>query len=295
MSTKKFREIRLSKANKERLALINQIIRDYQADGYTLTLRQLYYQLVSRDLIPNEDSEYKKLGKLLVEGRMGGIVSWDAIEDRTRKVKYQSAWDSPKSLLESAARQFRLDRRRGQDCLIEVWVEKDALSQVVNRACVPYGVSVMVNRGYGSVTAMHDAYERFLINQAKFRKHLILYLGDHDPSGIDMVRDVESRINKMLEVSRCDAVEVKHIALTMEQIRQYNPPPNPAKITDSRAAEYIEKFGPTSWEVDALPPNILNQLIVDNIESMYDMEVWGSVVEEESDYREQLNDIASKF
>ena len=293
-----FREIRLSPSNQVKLQVINDIIVDYQNDGYTLTLRQLYYQLVSRDLIPNEDKEYKKLSRLLTEGRMGGIVDWNAIEDRLRKVSKVGTWDNPKSILYSAIKQYAVDQLQDQDTYLEVWVEKDALSQVVKRAAHKYQVPVLVNRGYGSVTAMYDTYERI---QEKLwgkytQKALILYLGDHDPSGLDMVRDVRSRVGEMLVHDGLEhRFDVKHIALTMDQIRTYNPPPNPAKVTDSRAGDYIKNHGNKSWEVDALPPEVLNELIINHLEYYLDIdkiEHWRDMQESE---RNQMRTMIDNF
>lgn len=272
----KFRELRLSKANRLRLDQINRIISQYKAKGYTLTLRQLYYQLVSQDVIPNKDSEYKKLGRLLVEGRMGGVVAWDAIEDRLRQVRKMAAWTSPREILDAAANQFRINKQKGQEVYVEVWVEKDALSQVVQRAANRWQVPVMVNRGYGSVTMMYDAYQRMytaIRNGAK--QCVVLYLGDHDPSGLDMVRDVQARVGEMLDYDHLgNLFHVRQIALTKKQIEDHDPPPNPAKLTDSRAGEYVEKHGYTSWEVDALPPEVLDELIKEEVGKLVNMRKW---------------------
>src|SRR5687767_11204774 len=124
----KFRELKLSKDNKVRLELINKIIIGYQNQGYKLTLRQLYYQLVTRNVIPNKDAEYSKLSKLLAEGRMGGIVDWDAIEDRLRVPYTPASWETPEEMLDVAASQYKMPRMDDQETYLEVWVEKDALS-----------------------------------------------------------------------------------------------------------------------------------------------------------------------
>lgn len=105
-----FRRIRLNKANKERLQTINDIIGKYQSQGYVLTLRQLYYQLVSAAIIPNKQSEYSKLSTLLKEGRMGGIVDWDAIEDRLRIPSVPGSWENPREIIEMAAEGYALPR-----------------------------------------------------------------------------------------------------------------------------------------------------------------------------------------
>ncbi|HEB13551.1 MAG TPA: hypothetical protein ENI13_01070 [candidate division CPR3 bacterium] len=272
-----FREkLHLSKSNIERLDTINEIIEEYSDDGYTLTLRQLYYQLVSRDIIPNRVQEYAKLSTLLVKGRMAGVVDWDAIEDRIR-VPFLPYWvEDIEAAINDTIEQYRLDRQDGQDVYIELWVEKDALSGVLKRITSHYHIKLMVNRGYSSCTAIHDAYLRFREEEREDKKIVILYLGDHDPSGLDMVRDIEDRLNEFGVYP-----EVKPIGLTMAQIKKYNPPSNPAKITDPRAKWYIEEYGDNSWEVDALNPKTLNELVEKNVEDLIDMELFEKKIRKE--------------
>lgn len=291
----KFREIKLSNKNKEKLNLINSIIKEYADDGYTMTLRQLYYQLVSRDIIPNKQNEYAKISKLLKEGRMAGIVDWNAIEDRLR-VPYLPYWNTdPKEAVDDAIRQYRLNRQEEQDVYLEVWVEKDALSGVLKRVTSKYHVNLLVNRGYGSVTAIHDAYMRFARHIRKGKECRILYLGDHDPSGMDMIRDINERINEMLRAKYCNWFKIDAIALTMEQIKKYNPPKNPAKMTDPRAKWYVDKFGYNSWEVDALDPKTLNKLLSEKIEENIDLELFNTMLESEEKDKDKLRKLATKL
>lgn len=298
-------KLRLSATNKKQLQLINTIIEEYRSEGYRLTLRQLYYQLVSRDVIENKQSEYSKLSTLLTKGRMAGVVDWDAIEDRLRVPDRPSAWESPREVVEAAADQYRRDRMQGQDRHIEVWVEKDALSGVLRRITHEYGVNLMINRGYSSTSAMHDSYERIEKAWDADQNVTILYLGDHDPSGLDMVRDIKDRISTFATLYFCcdeedieyyldEKFEVRRVALTTQQIEEYNPPPNPAKVKDPRAEWYIERFGPTSWEVDALPPPTLLQIVRDNIARIIDQEMYEDALEREEREREMLKKIASQ-
>lgn len=274
-------KLRLSKANKERLSVINSILEDYSAQGYVLTLRQLYYQLVSRDIIPNESRQYVQLSNILKKGRMAGIVDWSAIEDRIRKPKLPYWALDPQDAIRDMIRTYRLNRMQDQALNIEVWVEKDALSNVLWRVTSKYHVRLMVNRGYSSVTAMHDAAERLMDGD------MILYFGDHDPSGLDMIRDIEERLFDFNK-----EIQVVPVALTMEQIKQYNPPPNPAKITDPRSGWYIKEYGHTSWELDALPPNVLIDLVESHIKKNIDMDLWQDQVDQE---QEDIREIKSKF
>lgn len=283
-------ELHMSAANKERLQTINEIIEEYNAQNYRLTLRQLYYQLVSRDVIPNKAEEYAKLSVLLGKGRMAGFVDWDAIEDRIRR-PYLPYWVlGIPDAIEDTIKQYRLNRQYSQDNYIEVWVEKDALSGVLKRVTSEYHVNLMVNRGYSSITAMHDAYNRFARAERMGQSGIILYLGDHDPSGVDMVRDISTRLTEF-GVS----VDVQHIALTDDQIAKYNPPPNPTKVSDPRAKDYIAKYGNTSWEVDALRPDVLHKLVVSSIEGNIDMDSFNEQVEQEREDIEKLKALQEKF
>ena len=280
--------LRMSNDNQARLQTINEIIEEYVDQGYRLTLRQLYYQLVSRDIVPNQQKEYKKLSSLLVKGRMAGYVDWDAIEDRLRK-PFIPYWSNGKrDALNDTIEQYRLNRQRGQETYVELWVEKDALSGVLQPVTAEYHVRLMVNRGYSSCSAMYDAFNRFHGSGAD--RNVILYLGDHDPSGLDMIRDIQERLNEF-----GTSLEVRHIALTMEQIDEYNPPPNPAKVTDPRSGNYIDEFGAVSWEVDALDPPTLHELVRHNIESLIDLDLYLSVIDQEEDDKTTLRKLRGKL
>lgn len=288
-------ELHLSPKNKETLETINSIIEEYRKEGYKLTLRQLYYQLVSRDVIPNKQSEYAKLSTILTKGRMVGIVDWDAIEDRLRVPNKAPSWEDPAEIIEVCAKQYRKDRLEDQTVYIEAWVEKDALSGVLKRVTNKYGIHLMVNRGYSSTSAMHDSYERFKQAWEEGKTVHILYLGDHDPSGIDMIRDIRERT---AEFARGDGNayefenlwDINRIALTGKQIKKYNPPPNPTKLTDPRAKWYMERYGNTCWEVDALNPKILNELLDENIEKLINYDNYLTKLEEEEKDKEKLQE-----
>lgn len=280
--------LHLSKSNHDRLDQINVIVEEYRLQGYKLTLRQLYYQLVSRDVIPNKVEEYAKLSTILVKGRMAGIVDWEAIEDRIRVPKIPFYTTGIHGGINTLINQYRLDRMQDQDVYIEVWVEKDALSGVISRVTEKYHVRLMVNRGYSSATAMHDAAERIINATDEGKDATILYLGDHDPSGMDMVRDIR---NRLLEFGA--DVEVDHCALLDEQIEKYNPPPNPAKVTDPRAGKYISQYGKTSWEVDALTPTVLNGIIQKKIEAMIDHTKYRAMLLQENTDIEKMKRFAN--
>lgn len=289
MAKIKFRDVHLSKTNIGQLRTINGIIEEYQRSGYSLTLRQLYYQLVSRDIIPNKQAEYSKLSTILKEGRMGGYVDWDAIEDRLRRPDKPAEWDSPADIIKACINQYRVHRMEGQETYIEVWVEKDALSGVLKRVTSKYGIPIVVNRGYSSATAMYDAHNRF---EEAYRTNdqdaLVIYVGDFDPSGQDMIRDILDRIN---EFDGSYTFDVIPIALTWDQIETYGPPPNPAKLTDPRAVEYIKRYGPQSWEVDALRPEVLHQIVEAAIHYNTSMPLYEATLAKEEQEKDKLKSL----
>lgn len=272
-----------------RIALCNKIVQEYQGQGLRLTLRQLYYQLVSRNVIPNTEKSYKSLGKTVSEGRLAGMIDWDAIEDRNREPVQWAEYENLEQLIESTKYRYRLPRWEGQRNYVELWVEKAALAGVLRPLASKYHVTLMVNRGYSSQSAMYESAQRFLEHGGQ--KPILFYLGDHDPSGEDMVRDIYDRL-VMFGVNR---VEVRKLALTMEQVQEYQPPPNPAKMTDSRAPKYVEEHGSDSWEVDALNPVTLAQIIESAFKSVTDMAKMGKIIRREKRELARLGEMLPKF
>jgi len=290
MGTEQYREPKkLNSANQRLLDQIIGVVEDYGQQGYKLTLRQLYYQLVSQDIIPNTMLSYKKIGKMLADARMCGQVDWNIIEDRVRVPKIPSSWDGIQDIVKSALYSYRRNRWQGQDNYVEVWVEKDALSGVLLPITQEYHVHLMVNKGYSSVSAMHDAALRIMDEQDD-KSCTILYFGDHDPSGEDMVRDIKDRLTEF----GCD-IEVEKVALTMAQIQRYNPPPNPVKMTDSRAGRYTDRHGDESWELDALKPQVLKNLVTSNIQNLLDMDKFQDIVERENAEKRALEKFAKDY
>ena len=263
---------------------------DYAAQGYDLTLRQLYYQFVARDLLPNKQSEYKRLGSIINDARLAGLLDWDHLVDRTRNLRDLAHWDDPESIVTAVAKQYRTDRWASQKYRVEVWVEKDALTGVIGRTAERLDVPWFSCRGYTSQSELWGAARRHQRYERDGQQVMVIHLGDHDPSGVDMSRDIADR----LDLFQADTT-VWRIALNMPQVQQYNPPPNPAKLTDSRAEGYIEKHGASSWELDALDPAVLDQLITDAVESYRDDEQWERDTAAMESEREILTAVASRW
>lgn len=281
-----YREINFRPDSLRLIERVNGIISDYQQMGYSLTLRQVYYQLVARDVIPNNERSYKNLGNLISDGRMAGLIDWHAIEDRTRNLKKNSHWSSPGSIIYTAANSFAYDKWEDQDNYVEVWVEKDALVGIVGQVCGELDIPYFSCRGYVSQSEMWVAAQR-LEDYAGNKDIHILHLGDHDPSGRDMSRDIVDRL-ELFGVT----VQFERIALNYDQIEEYGPPPNPTKLSDSRASGYINEFGYECWELDALRPDVIDSLIRDKVTDLCDLELLAEAREREESAKRTLQAVA---
>ena len=262
----------------------NEIIDDYIRQGFILTLRQLFYQFVGRALIANSEREYKKLGNIIKDARRTGLTDWEAIEDRTRNVVWWPSWSGPRELLESAAGQFCRDKWATQSYRPEIWIEKEALVGVIEGVCEELQVPYFAARGYNSDSEQWRAAQRAKAHDAGGQTPRVLYLGDHDPSGLDMPRDLEQRF-KLFGAD----VEVERLALNLGQISQYNLPPNPTKTTDRRAASYIAEFGHESWELDALEPHVISELVREAVLAFRDEAAWQAEFDREEVEKSQIH------
>lgn len=279
--------------SRKRIETATQIIAEYEAQGFVLTLRQLYYQFVARGLMANKQSEYKKLGSVLNDARLAGLIDWHAMEDRTRNLKELGTWGSVKSILRSCANSFRLDMWENQPNYIEVWIEKDALIGVIEAVCNKYRVPFFACRGYNSQSEQWNAGQRLAEKARGGQKVHVLHLGDHDPSGMNMTVDNRGRLSMFMGRNARD-FKLHRLGLNIDQVRKYNPPPNPNKETDSRTAAYKEKYGPSSWELDALEPKVIAALIEKNILKLRDKKVWDEDIERENKSLARLNTLAKK-
>lgn len=271
----------------------NRIIAAYQAQGYVLTLRQLYYQFVARDLIPNNMRSYKRLGGIIKDGRLAGLIDWEAIEDRTRELQANAHWESTAQILRGCANQFRYDLWLNQPHRVEVWIEKEALVGVIEAVCKRNDVSYLACRGNVSISEQWAAAKRFADYTENHQEVTIIHLGDHDPSGIDMTRDNQDQ-QELFGRPIDQVIEVKRIALNWDQIQHYNPPPNPAKTTDSRYKAYVQRFGEESWELDALEPQVIVDLIQDTIDQYRDPDLWDEAKVRQAEARERLAELANQ-
>lgn len=289
-----FIEHNFSAASRYMIDLANSILDEYEGQGFRLSLRQLYYQMVARDLITNTVRSYKNLGSLVSDARLAGLIDWQMIEDRGRETVTPPHWNSPGQIIRSAARAFHIDKWADQDYHLEVMVEKDALSGVLGPVCTDLDIRLTANKGYGSSSLMYEIGKRLEEQDSLGKRCVILYLGDHDPSGIDMTRDVDDRLALFSRLCS-DRLEVVRLALNMSQIEEWDPPKNPAKETDVRFAGYAAQFGESSWELDAVEPATLADLVRDAVAQYRDDERWDAKVIEERRMRRSLSDFALTY
>lgn len=341
----KYEDVRLSANDKVLIRHANLILEEYQRRyQLNLTLRQLYYQFVARGLIENTVPAYKRLGNAVNKGRLAGLIDWNHIVDRTRGLRGYSTSETPEEFITDVAGGYLIDKWRMQRVRPEVWIEKDAALGVVDTVCHANQVEYFSCRGFTSQSEMRLAGLRILRRMKVGQTVVIFHVGDHDPSGIDMSRDIEDRLVRFIQVDRekyliqqavkamdelaksygmtsfaelrdrttidyAPMVEAEvrrvaefmgefrfeRIALNMDQIQELNPPPNPAKLTDSRAKGYIEQFGYQSWELDAMPPEYLRNLIQDNISSVRDEYLWSRDRARETNERNMLKEIGARW
>ena len=295
MPKRRYESKTFRKKSLEVIALANAIIDQYDAQGFVLTLRQLYYQFVARDVIGNNLQEYKRLSSIINDARYAGLIDWLHITDRTRSLRSNSHWDDPEDIIRTAASSFAIDKWGEQEFRPEVWIEKDALVGVIEGVCASSDVSYFSCRGYTSASGMWSAAQRLIGYLENGQVPVIIHLGDHDPSGIDMTRDVFDRLELFLKAEGYAPTEVQRIALNMDQIETYRPPPNPAKLTDARSKGYVKRFGQNSWELDALDPTVIAGLIENTVLSYRDDRLWQEAVVLEGQQRIALVNAAERW
>jgi len=278
--------------------LLNEIINildKYSAQNIILTSRQLYYQLVASDIIPNSEETYKRVCSFLTDARYAGLIDWNAIEDRGRVPEIHSQWDNISGLIKSAIYSYRLPRWSDQSNYLELYCEKQAMESVLKPIADKYHIYFGCNKGYSSASTMFDLANRLNKQMNNNKDAYILYLGDHDPSGLDMIRDIRERIYEFVDSSNKEMFKVIPLALNMKQIKQYNPPPNPAKIKDPRAEKYLEEFGNSSWELDALEPKVLMDIAENGILELIDIEKYNEWIDREDREKQALIKFGKKI
>lgn len=293
------------------LSNIMQTLQRYAQLDLKLTSREIYYSLVKANIIPNAEEVYKRMCNFITDARYGGYLDWDIIEDRGRRVYMHAEWDDVEDLIASAVASYRLKRWEHQYYYLEMYCEKEAGEGKLKPVADKYHIHFGANKGYSGASAMYNMAQRIKeqIRNGKIVK--ILYFGDHDPSGLDMIRDIKDRLTEFLikgdepiinpEYGDITAEEIEEklqivpVALNMVQIKKYNCPPNPAKIKDPRAVWYIKKYGKVSWELDALDPDVLINLAENSIQEYLDLDDYNAYLEREKKEIKALREFGENY
>lgn len=270
----------------------NRIIAEYEKKKLGLTLRSLYYQFVARGIFKeNTAAMYAKLGSVLNDGRLAGLVSWTAIEDSLRQLEGVGHVTGPAEAIKRARDRFKLDLWADQEWQPEVWIEKDAMVNVIRGICIELRVNWFACRGYASQSSMWRAGQRLAGYVRRGKRPIIFHFGDHDPSGIDMTRDNHERLEMFVGVP----ITFVRLGLNYDQVERYNPPPNYAKATDSRHGGYVERFGEQCWELDALDPQVISDLIAANVARIRDDKKWDAALAREAEDMDRLDRLIEDF
>ena len=232
----------------------------------------------------------------MADGRLAGMIDWKHLVDRTRHLRgvgsdERPTWDSPEQIMNAVVPSYRTDKWAKQPFRAEVWIEKDALVGVIENVCNELQVPFFSCRGYVSISEMWSAAMRLRKYVDNDQQVVIFHLGDHDPSGMQMTEDIRNRLNEVFGTE----VDVRRIALNMDQVTLYNPPPNPAKETDARYRKYADEFGDECYELDALEPVAMTDLIREHVEGVRDDDLWDESIAEETRERWALSAISEHW
>jgi len=272
---------------------INQVV-DELREYWPLTLRQVYYRLVAANVISNTRSKYNDLSKVIKQMRLDGMLSWVAIEDRTRRITDKRGLSDESEFIEQEIDWFLDGYNRclvqGQEKYVELWVEKDALSKIFEDVAYPYCIRAVICKGYQSVSFTKNYMDRAIKAMRQGQQPVILYFGDFDPSGVQMFEATQETLENEMGVR---GVQYKRIALNFEDIERNNLPPDPEAIkeTDKRYKWFVNKYGRYAFELDALHPAILKKLAVGAIEGELDMDLFHEQQEIEEMEREKIEAI----
>jgi hypothetical protein len=253
-----------------------------QAD-HPMTVRQVFYQMVSRGVIAKTEAQYKQtVCRLLTQLRRAGVLPYEWIADNTRLQRKPHSFQDLNDALEFTAQTYRRALWGEQGVYVEVWCEKDALSGILYGVTSKYDVPLMISRGFSSLSFLHSAGE--FLSELEVPAYLY-YFGDHDPSGVEIDRKIEAEIRGFAPDAE---IYFERVAVKREQILSMRLPTRPTKTTDSRS----KSFEGESVELDAIPPSALRDLCRICIEQHIDSELLERTKHIEEKEREIVRQIA---
>lgn len=256
---------------------------DLWDDQQPVTIRQLFYGLIGRQVIDKTEATYSKLCEVLNRARRAGMVPWEAIRDDGPSLHVPRGFASPDEfllVLRYSAQQYRRDRQAGQDRYIEVWCEAAGMVPQLRRVTEPYGVAVATSGGFDSVTAKYDAACRFIDRDVPT---LVLHVGDHDPSGCSIIDSAAEDITAFCDDTDPGIVEFRRLAVTPAQIEDLALPTAPPKAGDRRGEQMTDTV-----QAEAIPPAVLADIVSHAITSLIDLDAYEQLLDIEAGERAEL-------
>jgi len=257
-----------SKHNGVLIKQINSMFEAYAGQGYQITLRQLYYYLISKHKMGNTAAKYKALAKLVEDACLSGDIDWNWLQ-ASRRMSRGFFYKKPLDILQTCTQKFRVDPWAPQSSRVEVWVNKDNLLDTVKKMCAEYSVPVMSCQNL-SIAEMHNCAKRIVNNRENYQGTNIIYLSDHDPDGYS----THHKITKTMRLF-CHTYATKFsfekAAISPGTVNRYNLIPAPGVVQD---AFYKKEYGELTWELEALPPSALHKIILSAIEKYLDRDLF---------------------
>lgn len=259
----------------------------YQPANITPTVRQLFYALAVEEYVPKSEKGYSKVQRVLADARERGEYPWEGIHDSLRKVQRTSAWPCLADFFTTVRKAYKRDYWQDQPRQVEVWVEKDTIHGTVEPLTRQFQVPLLVARGYLSVSAKNEASQR-LADKAR----TLIYIGDHDPSGVNMLEQAAEWIRDR----SADGVdlEIERIAITDEDHANPDLPHLPINTNDSRAMDYLARFGAGVVEVEALSPVDLQQRLRAALERHIEPDAWLEATVQEGEDQDKLRALLAR-
>jgi hypothetical protein len=256
--------IKRDRRSKADIDSIKKAIRDVIREDPPMTVRQVFYQLVTRGVIEKTEIEYQRtVIRLMTDMRLSGELRWDWVVDESRRGRFTQTFDNITDAIEHTAKYYRRSALREADDYLEIWCEKDALAGALWDVTSEYDVPLMVSRGMPSLTFLHGS-AMAIRRAARWGKDSYIYqFGDHDPSGVLIPQTIERRLEELCAGLACPPPLVRRVALTEKHITEFNLPTRPTKREGNRHAN---GFGGDSVELDALPPQVLRDMVREVIE-----------------------------
>jgi hypothetical protein len=243
---------------------IKAAIKTVLEDDWPMTVRQVFYQLVARNVIEKTERDYQStVIRLLTDMRMNGQVSFDRIIDESRRRRENQTYDNIADAARDTARFYRRNALKACPDYVEVWCEKEALAGIIEDAASEYDVPIIVSKGMPSLTQLYGTAREIYLAADAGKETYIYQFGDHDPSGVLIPQTIERRLDELCQKFDCPAPIIERVALTEEQIDEFNLPTRPTK---RQGNSHANTFEGDSVELDALPPAELRRMVRDVIE-----------------------------